>query len=472
MDELLQKVAEIRGMPASLVERSAQARAKKTDSTVEAVLLEWLGEADAAAESVADRSEPATEPSGPQPPEQPSETHAQESVSSAEITTDELVQLAAEVKRMPPKLILTSAQARAQHSGATLESVLTSWAGVDLDKRAAEVVVGDSDATTNTSESRTATDVTSTPEPTPEPSSQPAQVTPAVTGGMSMDELLAKVAEVKGMPAPLAKRSADARSKKTGESVESVLAEWAGLTPSPSTMSPSPDASTSAVAKPDAASQPPRETDDHEEIAPAVEIIEAIAPDDAAGDGTDERDAPTRGGYPKWLAAVFLLIPILAVTYILVAPNGPDCGSGGRLRVDPATGEAVNCDGGSYGETAVDNFAAGGAIYAQCAACHSANGSGGVGPAFAGGAVLATFPSGACNDHIEWVTIGTAGWPQPTYGAGDKPVGGVGLMPGFGSFLSEEQVAQVALYERVQFGGQPLDEAEVDCGLVEASTEG
>ena len=35
MDELLKKVAEIRGMPASLVERSAKARAEKTGATRE-----------------------------------------------------------------------------------------------------------------------------------------------------------------------------------------------------------------------------------------------------------------------------------------------------------------------------------------------------------------------------------------------------------------------------------------------------
>ena len=44
MDELLQRVAELKGMPASLVERSAQARAEKTGTTLEAVLQEWAGE--------------------------------------------------------------------------------------------------------------------------------------------------------------------------------------------------------------------------------------------------------------------------------------------------------------------------------------------------------------------------------------------------------------------------------------------
>ncbi|MEN8234458.1 MAG: hypothetical protein ABFR89_05990, partial [Actinomycetota bacterium] len=41
---LLTAVAEARGMPESLVERSAKARAKKTDTTVEDVLNEWARE--------------------------------------------------------------------------------------------------------------------------------------------------------------------------------------------------------------------------------------------------------------------------------------------------------------------------------------------------------------------------------------------------------------------------------------------
>ena len=99
-----------------------------------------------------------------------------------------------------------------------------------------------------------------------------------------------------------------------------------------------------------------------------------------------------------------------------------------------------------------------------------ANGGGGVGPAFTGGAVLATFP--ACTDHVVWVTLGTANFPDPTYGATNKPVGGGGLMPGYEGALTEEQIASVSLYERVTFGGQPLEEAEIDCGLVEGEGDG
>lgn len=173
------------------------------------------------------------------------------------------------------------------------------------------------------------------------------------------------------------------------------------------------------------------------------------------------------GRYPKWLAAAFLIIPLLAVTYILISPNGPDCGSGGQLLVDPVTGEAVNCNGSEYGTATVDFLANGAAVYTQCVACHMADGSGGAGPAFAAGALLETFPAGSCSAQIEWIALGTAGFPEPTYGANDKPVGGFGVMPGFAAALDPEQIASVALYERVQFGGEDLEEAELDCGLVD-----
>ena len=280
-----------------------------------------------------------------------------------------------------------------------------------------------------------------------------------------MDQLLDKVAEVKGMPASLAKRSAEARSKKTGEPVEAVLAEWAGI--DVASVSDAPAEATAPTPAPTAeAAAAPVE---NEEVAEDdIELIEAENPD--APDTSETQDKPSRkaGGYPIWLAAAFILIPLLAVAYILVSPNGPDCGSGGQLGVDPVTGEAVNCDGSQYGVVAADHFATGGALYQQCVACHSDNGSGGVGPAFSSGAILATFPAGSCSDHVAWVSQGTTGWSESTYGATDKPVGGGGVMPGFGTSLTEEQIAQVSLFERVAFGGQDLAEAEADCGLVTA----
>ena len=250
--------------------------------------------------------------------------------------------------------------------------------------------------------------------------------------------------------------------------VEAVLAEWAGIDPAAVATTAAPAAATEAAPVPSAAAETePAATDD------AIEVLTSTRAS-AADDGGDDEDAidedalePARsGGYPMWLAAAFVIIPLLAVAYILIAPNGPSCGTGGQLEVDPATGLAVNCDGSEYGSSTVDWFALGGSVYTQCTACHGENGEGVSAPAFAGGAVLATFPAGMCADHIEWVTLGSAGWPEPTYGATNKPVNGGGVMPAFGATLTEEQLAAVVLYERVQFGGEPLEEAEIDCGLV------
>ena len=52
-----------------------------------------------------------------------------------------------------------------------------------------------------------------------------------------------------------------------------------------------------------------------------------------------------------------------------------------------------------------------------------------------------------------------------------KPVGGVGVMPGYQGSLSEEEIAAVSLYERVAFSGQDIVEAEISCGLA-AGEEG
>ena len=166
---------------------------------------------------------------------------------------------------------------------------------------------------------------------------------------------------------------------------------------------------------------------------------------------------------PRWLAAAFMLVPLIAVLYLLALPNGPDCGSSGQLALDPVTGEAVGCGGDPYGVTEINYFTLGGEVYqAQCAACHGAGGGGGSGPAFTDGAVLATFPDGTCPDQRLWVELGTNGWPDPTYGANATPVGGVGVMPAFPDLTADELAAAV-LYERVEFGGQDLVAALTDC---------
>jgi mono/diheme cytochrome c family protein len=468
MDELLAQAAEKLGMPPALAQRSAQARAEKEGITVEAVLREWAGQdagpSDTANESTETETAPdaaaTEEPTAPSTGDTPAET------APTEVTTDYLVALASEAKRMPEKLVRSSAEARARNAHTSVDSVLATWAGVDLADLEARVDAGEPLPVAHP-ESAAAPEEPTEPVRAAEQASVPAPAAPAPAVAMSIDELLDKAAEAKGLPAPLAKRSAEARAKKTGEPVEAVLAEWAGIDPAAvtATAPPSPPSeATPAASGPTTVDETPTADDDVEVLAP--ERL-AESPDEGVGEFDDDDRMARRGGYPTWLAAAFVLIPLLAVTYILVSPNGPDCGSAGQLRIDESSGLAVNCDGSDYGSSEVNFLAQGGAIFAQCAACHGSNGEGGVGPAFAGGAVLSTFPAGQCSTHIEWVTLGSSGWPDPTYGATGKPVG-AGGMPSFGATLSDEEIASVVLYERVTFGGENLDEAQVDCGLVAA----
>lgn len=106
------------------------------------------------------------------------------------------------------------------------------------------------------------------------------------------------------------------------------------------------------------------------------------------------------------------------------------------------------------------DYLAGRTVYQTCASCHGKDGEGGTGPALTG--VLETFPD--CADHVEWIRLGSDGWLEEkgtTYGA-DNPV--EGGMPSFGGSLDESELRQIALYERVRFGGSDEDTERVACG--------
>jgi hypothetical protein len=282
-----------------------------------------------------------------------------------------------------------------------------------------------------------------------------------------MQELIAAVAAATGWPASMVERSALARAKAEGVSVEAVLSAWAG--------GGAVDAGAAATAAPVPASI------DEAAPAPAPAAAEVAAPAAAAAADTPQVevvDTPTaapqpepepepevrRPAVPKWLAASFVFIPAIAVMYALFFPNGVECGVGAQLGIDPVTGEAENCDGSPYGSNQVDFFATGEELFARnCAACHGANGEGGGNfPALSGGAVVATFP--ACDDHLQWVGLGSLGWPDATYGANATPVGSSGAqMPAFGGTLDPEELGAVVLYERVAFGDVSVADAEADC---------
>ena len=91
-------------------------------------------------------------------------------------------------------------------------------------------------------------------------------------------------------------------------------------------------------------------------------------------------------------------------------------------------------------------------VNAGCAGCHGATGGGGVGPKLHGGEAKLTFPN--IQDHINWVKSGSAGVKGKPYGdpnrAGGQHIAHTGLMPAFGSTLSDAQIQAVVAYERDQ----------------------
>ncbi len=349
---------------------------------------------------------------------------------------------------VPADLLQRAAAARAEADGRTTEAIIAEWSG------------GEPPA--------------ATPAPAPGGETEPMPDASGLPSAESLigEALVTAAAEAKGIPASLTERSARARAEADGISVEQVMRDWvveAGLAtvgvaaaaPAPTTPEP---AATPAVAPASPAAEEPVAEEPaaataaaEEPAAPAVEVLPPTVPVDEAADGEEVEQRISR--YPAWLAAVLVVIPLVAALYVVVIPNQPSCGSAGQLAIDPATGLAANCDGSAFGEHEASNVLLGGEIFAaSCAVCHGATGAGGVGPALAGGAVLETFPS--CESHIEWVTLGSAGWLDTTYGAQNKPV--TGGMPGFGS-LNETELAQVVLYERVELGRADEETAEADC---------
>ena len=110
-----------------------------------------------------------------------------------------------------------------------------------------------------------------------------------------------------------------------------------------------------------------------------------------------------------------------------------------------------------------DPFVLGSELYGGCAACHGTDGGGISGPGLSG--VLETWVDPL--DQMMWVRIGSQGWPASTYGNTDKPKqGGMPAHPD----LTDEQLAQVILYERTEFGG--LDPASEEYALLVEIADG
>jgi mono/diheme cytochrome c family protein len=153
--------------------------------------------------------------------------------------------------------------------------------------------------------------------------------------------------------------------------------------------------------------------------------------------------ARRRKRIPYWAMPVLLALPLWGYVYV-------------RTLEPPPAGED-------------DPLVLGTQVYtANCASCHGATGGGVSAPALADGAVLATWPD--WRDHAAWVRLGSAGWPAATYGATNKPVGGVGQMPSWDT-LSDQQIAEVVLHER-ELSGEDVTEENPDNADIYAVARG
>ena len=312
-----------------------------------------------------------------------------------------------------------------------------------------------------------------------------------------------------GIPEVLVQRSAEARAQETGASVDEILAAWAGggsapaaaATPDSDEPDQAPETADEveeaeaeeAGAAGEAAEQPEVQIEIPEKAPAAAASSTAVARTPVPAEVTAAEASnlpvvvtvPTTGikertnfAIPKWLATVFFVVPVIALFALGGSATGT-CGEATELETNIISGEIVNCDGSPFEGSSVGgggtNFIAlGESLYqggevsgVNCAGCHGAGGGGGAGPALNG--VLTVFSS--CADHSEWIALGTGGLQaagESTYGDTNKPLGGFGApMPGFQGSLSAEQIAAVAAFERVRYGGQSPEEALVDCGLAE-----
>lgn len=299
---------------------------------------------------------------------------------------------------------------------------------------------------------------------------------------MDFAELLAAASQALSAPDTIVGRSARARATAEGVAPEQILAQWAGIdagsvaAPPAAAASevPASDSATESVATtaappsldvevvaPQAHEQEPEPEPEREPEPDPEELPEEVLVG-AAGIKVTKRQS-----LPRWLAASFVVVPLVALFYAATFAGGPGCGNGGALAIDEATGVAENCDGSEFGSLGGNPLKLGAQLYTvgalpACQNCHGVDGGGGTGPALAG--VAATFPS--CADHIKWVTLGTARWRTEegdTYGASNKPVGGGGIMQPYEAGLTPEEIAAVVLFERVTYGGLDPVEATDDC---------
>jgi hypothetical protein len=132
---------------------------------------------------------------------------------------------------------------------------------------------------------------------------------------------------------------------------------------------------------------------------------------------------------------------VAAVIAVMVV-IGVGCGSGSATSGPLRTGRGVYAD--------------------RCSSCHGNRGQGGVGPTLEH--VLETWPD--CTDQQDWIALGSERWKAergPTYGADDAPI--TKVMPEHSETLTPDEIAMVAAFERVEYGGGDEATELADCDV-------
>jgi mono/diheme cytochrome c family protein len=229
------------------------------------------------------------------------------------------------------------------------------------------------------------------------------------------------------IPEHLLKRSRERRSAigQGGDAAADAPSDAASASNAPATT----PATTTPSAAP-ASSGPPARTP-----APAP-----AAPPPPKPEPVYVQAAKQRRKIPFWAMATLSLMPLWGFMYVRAVTEPP---------------EVVEGPLGIGTET-----------YSSCASCHGAAGGGGVGYPFAGGEVLKTFPH--IEDQIRYVYYGTEGYNaagveiygNPDREGGAHVTGARGVMPAFGSQLTQYEIVAVVCHERYDLAGADPTSAE------------